>query len=69
LPISLPDTHGTAALALTVFALFLFSRDRIPLETSSMIILATLVLIFELFPYSRGGEFIEAKASGSATRP
>jgi di/tricarboxylate transporter len=61
LPISLPDTHGTAALALTVFALFLFSRDRIPLETSSMIILGTLVLIFELFPYSRGGEFIEAK--------
>jgi di/tricarboxylate transporter len=61
LPISLPDTHGIAALALTVFALFLFSRDRIPLETSSMIILATLVLIFELFPYSRGGEFIEAK--------
>ena len=61
MPISLPDTHGTAALALTVFALFLFSRDRIPLETSSMIILGTLVLIFELFPYSRGGEFIEAK--------
>ena len=61
MPISLPDTHGIAALALTVFALFLFSRDRIPLETSSMIILATLVLIFELFPYSRGGEFIEAK--------
>ena len=61
MPISLPDAHGTAALALTVFALFLFSRDRIPLETSSMIILALLVLIFELFPYSRGGEFIEAQ--------
>jgi di/tricarboxylate transporter len=61
LPISLPDAHGTAALALTLVALILFSRDRIPLETSAMIILAALVLIFELFPYSRGGEVIDAK--------
>jgi len=61
LPISLPDAHGTAALALTLVALILFSRDRIPLETSAMIILAALVLIFELFPYSRGGELLEAK--------
>jgi len=57
----LPDAHGTAALALTLVALILFSRDRIPLETSAMIILAALVLIFELFPYSRGGEVLEAK--------
>ena len=61
MPISLPDAHGTAALALTLVALILFSRDRIPLETSAMIILAALVLIFELFPYSRGGEVIDAK--------
>ena len=61
MPISLPDAHGTAALALTLVALILFSRDRIPLETSAMIILAALVLIFELFPYSRGGEVLEAK--------
>ena len=61
MPISLPDAHGTAALALTLVALILFSRDRIPLETSAMIILAALVLIFELFPYSRGGELLEAK--------
>ena len=61
MPISLPDAHGTAALALTLVALILFSRDRIPLETSAMIILAALVLIFELFPYSRAGEVIDAK--------
>ncbi len=56
-PISL-GAHGIAVLALTVVALFLFTRDRIPLESSSLTILIILVAGFELFPYERGGEVV-----------
>jgi di/tricarboxylate transporter len=48
---SLPDPHAIAAMALTVFALFLFTRERIPMETTSLIILIAVALGFELFPY------------------
>ncbi len=51
----LPDMHGLAVLTLTAIALFLFTRDRIPLETSSLAILILLVLGFQLFPYERDG--------------
>ena len=47
--------HGIAALVLTGLALFLFTRDKIPLETSSLLILITLVVGFEVFPYERDG--------------
>jgi di/tricarboxylate transporter len=47
----LPDTHALTVLALTVLALFLFTRERIPLETSSLLILVALAVGFELFPY------------------
>jgi di/tricarboxylate transporter len=47
----LPDTHALTVLALTVLALFLFTRERIPLETSSLLILVALTVGFELFPY------------------
>lgn len=51
-----PDAHAIASLVLTVIALFLFTRDRIPLETSSLIILVTLVLLFHIFPYTNNSE-------------
>ncbi len=47
----LPDQHALAVLALTVVALFLFTRERIPLETSSLVVLVLLTVGFELFPY------------------
>jgi di/tricarboxylate transporter len=47
----LPDHHALAVLGLTVVALFLFTRERIPLETSSLIVLVLLTLGFEWFPY------------------
>ena len=50
--------HGIAALALTVLALFLFTRDKIPLETTSLLILILLVVGFEVFPYEREGHVI-----------
>ena len=46
-----PDTHAIAVLVLTVVALVLFTRERIPLETSSLFVLVALAVGFELFPY------------------
>ncbi|MBT8132784.1 MAG: SLC13 family permease [Gammaproteobacteria bacterium] len=53
-PVTL-DAHGIFALLLTVVALILFTRDRIPLESSCLVVLVTLVLVFEIFPYERNG--------------
>ena len=46
-----PDPHAIAVLILTAVALFLFTRERIPLETSSLAVLVVLTVGFELFPY------------------
>ena len=48
----LPDTHAIFVMALTVLALYLFTRDRIPLEGSALAILIVLLLTFQLFPYT-----------------
>jgi di/tricarboxylate transporter len=47
-----PDAHGIAVLVLTVVALYLFTRDNIPLESSSLTILILLTAGFTLFPYA-----------------
>ena len=41
---SLPDHHAIAVVLLAVVALALFTRDNIPLETSSMVVVAALTL-------------------------
>ena len=46
-----PDAHGIAVLILTVVALFLFTRDQIPLESSSLTVLILLCAGFQLFPH------------------
>ncbi len=51
----LPDPHGMAVMALVVIALVMFASSRIPLETSSLVILGLLVLGFELVPYTVDG--------------
>lgn len=56
----LPDAHALAVLGLIVVALFLFTRERIPLETSSLIVLVLLAAGFGLFPYHRGEVSVEA---------
>jgi di/tricarboxylate transporter len=58
LPAITPDAHGLAVLALTIVALFLFTRDNIPLESSSLAILVILIAGFELFPYEKAGEVV-----------
>lgn len=55
MPIALPDAHGIAMLGLTILALILFSRDRIPMETSCLVVLALLVVGFQVFPYTQDG--------------
>ena len=50
----LPGAHAVAALILTVVALILFTRDRIPLESSSLLVVILLVLGFQIFPYQGG---------------
>jgi len=53
-----PDAHGIAVLILTVVALYLFTRDNIPLESSSLTVLILLTAGFTLFPYEQDGEVI-----------
>ena len=47
----LPDPHALAVLALVVLALYLFTRETIAIETSSLFILVALTLGFTVFPY------------------
>lgn len=48
----MPDPHAVAVLLLIVVALFLFTRDTIPLESSSLLILTAMIVGFYLFPYT-----------------
>lgn len=50
----LPDHHAIGVLVLTAVALILFTREKIPLESSALVVLVALTLGFELFPYSAG---------------
>lgn len=47
----LPSMHAILVMALTVLALVLFTRERIPLESSSLFVLFALAFGFALFPY------------------
>lgn len=47
-----PDAHGIAVLFLIVAALYLFTRERFPLESSSLIVLIVLSAGFYFFPYT-----------------
>jgi di/tricarboxylate transporter len=46
---------------MTAVALYLFSRDDLPLETSSLAVLSLLALGFTVFPFAEGGNQLEAK--------
>jgi len=45
------NPHAVAVMLLIVVALILFTRDNIPLETTSLLVLAVLAAGFQLFPY------------------
>ncbi len=47
----LPDPHALIVIFLTGVTLFLFTKDRIPLETTGLGVMLLLVLLFYFFPY------------------
>jgi len=55
-----PNVHALAVLLLTVFALILFTRENIPLESSSFLVLICLAVGFELFPFQVDGSVLHA---------
>ena len=57
-----PNEHAIAVMALTVFALILFTRERIPLESSSLFVLVAVTVGFEIFPFYIDGEPLHATA-------
>jgi len=54
-----PNLHALAMLLMTGLALYLFSREKIPLESSSLAILVMLVVGFQLFPFESARGSIE----------
>jgi len=56
----LPNVHALAVLLLTAIALILFTREKIPLETSSFVVLIALAVGFELFPFRVDGQVLHA---------
>lgn len=54
------NEHSLGVMALTVLALFLFTREKIPLETSSLFILVSLTVGFKVFPYTYEDKEIHA---------
>jgi di/tricarboxylate transporter len=55
----IPEPHAIAVMVLTVGALYLFSRETLPVETSSLLVLAVLAIGFTLFPYHPHGKDFE----------
>ncbi len=57
-----PSPHAMAVLALAVFAMLLFTRKNLPLETASFIILISLAVGFALFPYQVDGTILHPES-------
>ena len=55
-----PNFHALGVLILTGFALILFTREKIPLETSSFMVLVSLAVGFELFPFKADGQVLHS---------
>lgn len=55
----LPSYHALAVLLLTLVALYLFKREDIPLETSSLAVITLLTLMFAIFPFEVDGKHLE----------
>ena len=55
-----PNAHALAVLILAVVALVLFTREKIPLESSSFLVLIGLAVGFEVFPFQVDGGVLHA---------
>ncbi len=58
LELALPNMHALAVMIMIVIALVLFTRDNIPMETTSLVVLVVLAIGFQLFPYESDGQVI-----------
>ena len=58
----IPNPHALAMLLMTGVALFLFTREKIRLESSSLAILVIVVTGFEIFPFEGPRGVIEPMA-------
>lgn len=58
LELALPNMHALAVMILIVVALALFTRDNIPLETTSLVVLVALATGFQLFPFESDGQVL-----------
>ncbi|MFM1895418.1 MAG: hypothetical protein RLZZ385_492 [Pseudomonadota bacterium] len=55
---TIPNHHALFAMVLTALALYMFTRKSLPLEVSSLVLLAILALVFAVFPFPlTDGEF------------
>lgn len=54
------DAHALGVLLLALAAFASFTSSRIPLETTSIVVIAALVLGFHVFPYARAGDVLAA---------
>jgi di/tricarboxylate transporter len=52
------NAHAYGVIAFTLLAFFLFTRERIPIPVTSLLVIAALALGFHLFPYRGSQGFI-----------
>lgn len=58
LELALPNMHALAVMITIVVALALFTRENIPMETTSLVVLVVLTIGFTLFPYESDGQVL-----------
>ena len=56
-----PSLHAIAAILLAFFAVFLFTRDKIRLESSSLFVLIVILVWFEFFTIEYNGARVRAQ--------
>ncbi len=56
LELALPNMHALAVMIIIVIALALFTRENIPMETTSLVVLVVLAIGFTVFPYESDGQ-------------
>jgi di/tricarboxylate transporter len=60
LELALPNTHALAVMILIIGALVLFTRETIPLQTTSLVVLVAITVGFTLFPFETDGKVLHA---------
>ena len=60
LELALPNSHALAVMIVIIGALILFTRESIPLQTTSLLVIVTLTVGFTLFPFESDGQVLHA---------